>query len=310
MAGSEISIADKPTGRFRPVASRRVASSRVSYHDRGEEPVHRTVGEDALKSPPSKPQKAASVGGDHALDLSEVRGLLRCAILVSIGVVACSLVIGACWGAWRGELGSIRDSLMIAGFLLLISWIATLLIVAAVSIPEARDLVVPPCRDPVVPQAECRRRRGRRVAGWPDLNPSSVPTISEMPNPERATRNGHIGTRDGDTVFGDECRSRERSVVRMAKIARSRLLKRIVAGRSSSNWPPTSASHFGSIRPVSGESRRETMIMGSPAGVAAPTSVGQSPGSPRRGGPPGHRSPSDAAPRIDSGTASTSPPGG
>jgi hypothetical protein len=48
---------------------------------------------------------------------------------VTLGVIATSLVIGAC----RGEPHSIRDCLTIAGWLLLLGWMGTLLVVAAVS---------------------------------------------------------------------------------------------------------------------------------------------------------------------------------
>jgi hypothetical protein len=89
-----------------------------------------------LKSSPSTSRKAVSVERDPALDHLEVRSLLRGAMLVTIGVVACSLAIGACRGAWRGELDSIRDSLIIAGVFLLIFWMTTLLVVAVVSIPD------------------------------------------------------------------------------------------------------------------------------------------------------------------------------
>jgi hypothetical protein len=98
--------------------------------------ARRRLPDDVSIGKPSIPQKVASLERDPALDLSEVRGLLRSAALVTIGVLACALAIGACRGAWRGELDSFRDSLMIAGCLLLISWMMTLFIVAAVSIPE------------------------------------------------------------------------------------------------------------------------------------------------------------------------------
>jgi hypothetical protein len=101
----------------------------VHHQDRAEKPVHRHVGGDHLKSPPSTSPKAISKVRDHAPDLSEVRDLLRSATLVTIGVVAISLVIGAS----RREPHSIRDCLMIAGWLLLLAWMGTLLVVAAVS---------------------------------------------------------------------------------------------------------------------------------------------------------------------------------
>lgn len=89
-----------------------------------------------MKTPLSKTPKAHLEERDHTFDFTEVRGLLRFATFVTIGIVASSLVIGACRGAWRGELDSIRVSLMIAGCLLLISWMVTLFFVALVTIPE------------------------------------------------------------------------------------------------------------------------------------------------------------------------------
>jgi hypothetical protein len=67
----------------------------VRYDDRGEESIHRLVGGDALKSRPSTCRKAALEKRAHALDFSEIRDLLRCATLVTLGVLASSLVIGA-----------------------------------------------------------------------------------------------------------------------------------------------------------------------------------------------------------------------
>lgn len=101
----------------------------VCHTEGTEEPVHRPVGGDALKSPRSTSCKAASKGRGHAPDLSEVRDLLRYATLVTLGVLASSLVIGAC----RGEPHSIRDCLTIAGWLLLLGWMGTFLVVAVVT---------------------------------------------------------------------------------------------------------------------------------------------------------------------------------
>ena len=104
-------------------------ASLVRLDDGAEEPVHRPAGGDALKSPASTYQKAASIGRDHAPDLSEVRDLLRSAIFVTIGIAATSLVIGA----YQAEPESIRDCLMSAGWLLMLGWIGTLIVVAMVS---------------------------------------------------------------------------------------------------------------------------------------------------------------------------------
>ena len=89
-----------------------------------------------MKSQSSTSPKAASNEPDHARDLSKARDQLRFATLLTLGVVAGSLVIGAGREAWRGELDSLRDALAIAGFLLLVSWMATLLAVTLISIPE------------------------------------------------------------------------------------------------------------------------------------------------------------------------------
>ncbi len=51
---------------------------------------------------------------------------------MTIGVVATSLVIGA----YQAEPESIRDCLMIAGWLLMLAWMGTLLVVAMVSFAE------------------------------------------------------------------------------------------------------------------------------------------------------------------------------
>jgi hypothetical protein len=108
----------------------------VRHHDGVEEPVHRLVGGDALKSQPCSSWKPSSKGREHALDLSKAKDELRKTAFVTLGVFVSSLVIGACRGAWRGELDSIRDSLMIAGSLLLLGWMGTLLSVTLISIPE------------------------------------------------------------------------------------------------------------------------------------------------------------------------------
>ena len=89
-----------------------------------------------MKSQSSTSRKAPPNEPDHALDLSEAGDLLRSATFVTLGVIASSLVIGAGRGAWRGELDSLRDSLAIAGFLLLICWMVILFAVTLISMPE------------------------------------------------------------------------------------------------------------------------------------------------------------------------------
>lgn len=69
-------------------------------------------------------------GRDPGPDLSEVWGLLRNAILLSLLVVATSLVIGAN----EAQPESIRDCLIIAGWLLMLVWAGTLLVVAVNSL--------------------------------------------------------------------------------------------------------------------------------------------------------------------------------
>jgi hypothetical protein len=88
-----------------------------------------------LKSPPSTSRKSASKDRDQDPDLSMAKDQILSAAFVTLGVLVSSLVIGVCRGAWRGELDSIRDSLMIAGAMLLFSWMAILLSVTLISIP-------------------------------------------------------------------------------------------------------------------------------------------------------------------------------
>jgi hypothetical protein len=85
-----------------------------------------------LKSRPSTSPKAASEERDHALDLSEARDLLRAVTFVTLGVLASAVAIGACQGSFL----SIWDSLTVAGCILLICWLATLLVVTMIWIPE------------------------------------------------------------------------------------------------------------------------------------------------------------------------------
>jgi hypothetical protein len=65
-------------------------------------------------------------GRDPGPDLSEVRYHLRNAIVVSLLVVATSLVIGAN----EAKPESIQDCLIIAGWLLMLVWAGTVLVVA------------------------------------------------------------------------------------------------------------------------------------------------------------------------------------
>ena len=92
-----------------------------------------------MKFQSSTSRKAALRERDHALDLSEARDLLRSVTFVTLGVLASSLVIGAC----QGDFLSIRDSLTVAGCILLICWMATLFVVSLISIPE---VVIWSCR--------------------------------------------------------------------------------------------------------------------------------------------------------------------
>ncbi len=69
-------------------------------------------------------------GTGQRADLSAVRDLLRSAALLSLLVVATSLVIGAN----EAYPEAIRDCLIIAGWLLMLVWAGTLLVVAVNSL--------------------------------------------------------------------------------------------------------------------------------------------------------------------------------
>ena len=114
-----------------------------------------------MKIQSSTARKAALRERDQALDLSEARDLLRCLSFVTLGVLVSSLVIGAC----QGDFLSIRDSLMIAGCILLICWMATLFVVTLISIPE---VVLWSCRR-IARRASRRPNAGDGVADdWLD----------------------------------------------------------------------------------------------------------------------------------------------
>lgn len=83
-----------------------------------------------MKALPFTSRKAASKERVNAPDLSAVRDLLRSAALLSLLVVVISLVIGAN----ETEPEAIRDCLMIAGWLLMLVWAGTLLVVAVNSL--------------------------------------------------------------------------------------------------------------------------------------------------------------------------------
>lgn len=110
--------------------SRSATTGLVCQNDRAGKPVERLIGGDSLKTPPPTYRKATSKERGNAPDLSAVRDLLRSAALLSLMVVATSIVIGAN----EAKPESIQDCLIIAGWLLMLVWAGTLLVVAVNSI--------------------------------------------------------------------------------------------------------------------------------------------------------------------------------
>ena len=86
-----------------------------------------------MKSHSITPMKDSLKGQIQAsLDLSEPTNLLRFCTFVTIGAIASSLVIGACWG----RLDFILVSLSIAGVISLIFWVISLLAVTLILTPK------------------------------------------------------------------------------------------------------------------------------------------------------------------------------
>jgi hypothetical protein len=93
----------------------------------------RPVGGEAVKSPSVHKRKPSPQELAHSsIDLSEPRNLLRFCTFVTIGAVASSLVIGACWV----RLDYLLASLAIAGAISLIFWMVSLLAVTSILIPN------------------------------------------------------------------------------------------------------------------------------------------------------------------------------
>jgi hypothetical protein len=89
-----------------------------------------------MKSRSSISWKASSKRRAPRLNLSEARDKLLFATFLTLGIIACSLGIGVCRGAWRGELDSIRDALAIGGVLAVVSSMAPLLYATLILIGE------------------------------------------------------------------------------------------------------------------------------------------------------------------------------
>jgi hypothetical protein len=102
-------------------------------YDRRAKADRRQVGGEAVKSHPFRKMKPSPQELAHSsIDLSEPRNLLRFCTFVTIGAVASSLVIGACWV----RLDYLLASLAIAGAISLIFWVVSLFALTLILLPN------------------------------------------------------------------------------------------------------------------------------------------------------------------------------